>query len=132
MSLINSVIKNAVSSAVKTAASTAKTAAEEKKKSGSSGSGKTASAVASTSSEGVTSRFDRQLMNEADLAAPDLATLEAVCRRVLCDNAKAVQDYRGGKATAIKALIGGVMRETRGTADAKTVEDLLQRMIKER
>ena len=72
------------------------------------------------------------LLNEADLAAPDLATLEAVCRRVLCDNAKAVQDYRGGKATAIKALIGGVMRETRGTADAKTVEDLLQRMIKER
>lgn len=72
-----------------------------------------------------------ELLSEDDLAVPDAAALEVVCRRVIDGNAKAVADYLGGKETAIKALIGGVMRETRGAADAAAAELLLKRMIKE-
>lgn len=39
---------------------------------------------------------------------------------------KAVEDYRAGKKQAIGALLGQVMRLTKGQADAKTVKGLLE------
>ena len=38
----------------------------------------------------------------------------------------AVQDYRDGKDTAIKFLVGQVMRATRGRANPKSANALLQ------
>ena len=138
MSLINSVIKNAVSSAVKTAASTAKTAAEEKKKSGSSGSGKTASAVASTSSEGVTSRIDRQLMNEADLAAIQNYSAAAKSASAAGDRAgvtsahaaaeaiRAKYGYSGGQLGDEYIPLEGAVSVTAPKANTGAIRDLLR------
>ncbi len=44
-------------------------------------------------------------------------------------NPKAVEDYRGGKDSAIKFLVGQVMRETRGQADPNSAADLLKRHL---
>ncbi len=72
-----------------------------------------------------------ELLTERDMAGIDAQQLETICRRVAADHPKAVADYRAGKETAIKALIGGVMRETRGAADAITAEQILTNIIKE-
>jgi len=64
------------------------------------------------------------------LQVTDTAQLEAWVDEVIADpaNEKVVEDIRGGKASAIGRLIGGVMKKSGGTADAKAV----QRMLKEK
>ncbi len=51
--------------------------------------------------------------------------LDAV-RKAIAGNAKAVADYRAGKTAAAQALMGQVMRETRGRAVAAEVMALIQ------
>lgn len=72
-----------------------------------------------------------ELLTEQDMTPMDEVTLTAACRRVIDANPKAVADYRAGKVTAIKALVGGVMRDTRGAADTLATERILTNMIKE-
>ena len=52
--------------------------------------------------------------------------LNEIVRRIVADNAKIVAEYRGGKSGAINALLGQVMKETRGRANAGEVRSLLQ------
>jgi aspartyl-tRNA(Asn)/glutamyl-tRNA(Gln) amidotransferase subunit B len=54
--------------------------------------------------------------------------LEAIVDRAIADNQAAVEKIRDGKAQAIGAIVGAVMRETKGRADGGEV----QRMIRER
>jgi aspartyl-tRNA(Asn)/glutamyl-tRNA(Gln) amidotransferase subunit B len=49
-----------------------------------------------------------------------------VVRSVTEDNQDAVQDLRDGKESALNYLIGQVMQETKGSADASEVEDLIR------
>ncbi|HLF77656.1 MAG TPA: Asp-tRNA(Asn)/Glu-tRNA(Gln) amidotransferase subunit GatB [Dehalococcoidia bacterium] len=51
--------------------------------------------------------------------------LEAV-RKAIAANEKAVADYRAGKTAAAKAIMGMVMKETRGRANAAEVMALIQ------
>ena len=55
--------------------------------------------------------------------------LVAIVRKVIAENDKAVADYRGGKTAAIKRLLGGVMRETRGRANPQAAQELLVREL---
>lgn len=55
--------------------------------------------------------------------------LAAVARAVIAANAKAAADYRAGKKAAIKRLLGGVMRETRGRASPADAQRLLEREL---
>jgi aspartyl-tRNA(Asn)/glutamyl-tRNA(Gln) amidotransferase subunit B len=64
-----------------------------------------------------------QISGEGDL-------VEAV-RRAIAANEKAVTDYRAGKDASIKFLVGQVMRETRGRANAQVVQGLLERELQE-
>jgi aspartyl-tRNA(Asn)/glutamyl-tRNA(Gln) amidotransferase subunit B len=52
--------------------------------------------------------------------------LEEIVRKIIADNAKIVAEYRGGKSGAINALLGQVMKQTRGRANAGEVRSLLQ------
>ncbi|MDQ3856363.1 MAG: Asp-tRNA(Asn)/Glu-tRNA(Gln) amidotransferase subunit GatB [Chloroflexota bacterium] len=61
----------------------------------------------------------------------DSAALEGVVRSVLDSNPKAVQDFRDGKQQVIAFLIGQVMKQTRGTARADTVRELLTKELSE-
>jgi aspartyl-tRNA(Asn)/glutamyl-tRNA(Gln) amidotransferase subunit B len=55
----------------------------------------------------------------------DGVVIEAV-RKAIAENPRAVADYRSGKAAAIKALIGPVMKQTRGRANPQEIQTLLQ------
>ena len=70
-----------------------------------------------------------ELVSEEDMKGVDEGALIAICRDVLAANPAAVADYRGGKEKALKALLGGVMKATRGSADALTAEKLLIELI---
>ena len=55
--------------------------------------------------------------------------LRDIVRAVIRANEPVVADYRGGKTTAIKRLLGGVMKETKGRANPQTAQELLEREL---
>jgi aspartyl-tRNA(Asn)/glutamyl-tRNA(Gln) amidotransferase subunit B len=59
----------------------------------------------------------------------DTGELEAVVQRVVDANPDLADKFRGGKRGVLGALVGQVMRETRGRANPKLVSDLLERAI---
>ncbi|BCM91145.1 aspartyl/glutamyl-tRNA(Asn/Gln) amidotransferase subunit B [Abditibacteriota bacterium] len=59
----------------------------------------------------------------------DTSELEAICRAVIEKLPKIVEDYRGGKEKAFGALVGGVMKETRGKANPALVNELLKKVL---
>jgi Asp-tRNA(Asn)/Glu-tRNA(Gln) amidotransferase B subunit len=59
----------------------------------------------------------------------DATELEAVVDRVVAANPELVGKFRGGKRGVLGAMVGQVMRETRGRANPKLVSDLLERAI---
>ena len=59
----------------------------------------------------------------------DTGELEAVVARVVAANPDLADKFRGGKRGVLGALVGQVMRETRGRANPKLVSDLLERAI---
>ncbi|HXL37156.1 MAG TPA: Asp-tRNA(Asn)/Glu-tRNA(Gln) amidotransferase subunit GatB [Ktedonobacteraceae bacterium] len=55
----------------------------------------------------------------------DQSALERIVEEVLTNNSKAANDYRAGKTNALQALIGQVMKQTRGQAKADSVRKIL-------
>jgi aspartyl-tRNA(Asn)/glutamyl-tRNA(Gln) amidotransferase subunit B len=51
--------------------------------------------------------------------------IERIVDQVLESNQESVNSYKAGKDRALGALVGAVMKETKGKADPKTVNDLL-------
>ena len=70
-----------------------------------------------------------ELLSPEDLAGISPEQLESLCRQAIDENPKAVQDFRSGKEKALKALLGAVMRQCRGCADAAETEELLRKML---
>ena len=64
-----------------------------------------------------------------DLAGFSSEELEAVVRAAIASNEKSVADYKAGKEKALKAIVGAVMRETKGRADAQEAESLILQII---
>jgi aspartyl-tRNA(Asn)/glutamyl-tRNA(Gln) amidotransferase subunit B len=62
------------------------------------------------------------------LGRADEDELGGVVDKAIADNGDAVEKYRAGKKAAIGAIVGAVMRETKGRADGGEV----QRLIRER
>ncbi|MDD3946676.1 MAG: Asp-tRNA(Asn)/Glu-tRNA(Gln) amidotransferase subunit GatB [Clostridia bacterium] len=69
-------------------------------------------------------------LTASDLASVDASEVERLCKEAVDNNPKAVADYLGGKEAALKALLGYVMRATRGKANAVEVENIIKNMIK--
>src|SRR5205085_8348587 len=70
------------------------------------------------------------LVKERGLAVMrDESALEKAVDEAIASNPKAVEDYLKGKESAIMALVGPVMRATKGQADANTVRELLKRKL---
>jgi aspartyl-tRNA(Asn)/glutamyl-tRNA(Gln) amidotransferase subunit B len=59
----------------------------------------------------------------------DEGALAAVVDQVLAQNPKAVEDYKGGKTAAKKALVGQVMKATGGRANPAIVNRLLEEKL---
>lgn len=70
-----------------------------------------------------------ELLNEDDLKAFDENELEVFCKKAIEQNPKIVADYKGGKEKAVMALVGAVMRDTKGRADADKVREKLKTMM---
>ncbi|HTK10328.1 MAG TPA: Asp-tRNA(Asn)/Glu-tRNA(Gln) amidotransferase subunit GatB [Ktedonobacteraceae bacterium] len=61
----------------------------------------------------------------------DQGMLEQIVQDVIAKNAKIASDYRGGKTNALQALVGQVMKQTRGQAKADIVQSLLRKKLDE-
>ena len=59
----------------------------------------------------------------------DESAIGEIVDRVLAENPKALADWKAGKKAAFNALIGPVMRATRGKANPKVVREILQKRL---
>jgi aspartyl-tRNA(Asn)/glutamyl-tRNA(Gln) amidotransferase subunit B len=63
-------------------------------------------------------------------AAPtDSGELEQWCRDAIAANAKAAEEFRAGKDSAINGLKGPVMKAAKGKANPKLVDETLRRLL---
>ncbi|WCJ58966.1 Asp-tRNA(Asn)/Glu-tRNA(Gln) amidotransferase subunit GatB [Fontisphaera persica] len=60
----------------------------------------------------------------------DAAALEALCEQAIAENPRAVADYRAGKAAALNALKGCVMKLSKGKANPAVAGEILERKLK--
>jgi aspartyl-tRNA(Asn)/glutamyl-tRNA(Gln) amidotransferase subunit B len=78
----------------------------------------------------ATGRADWQaIVDEKGLAPPKADDLEAVVRAVVEEKADIVEKYRAGKLGVKGVLVGEVMKRTKGSADAKRVNETLDRLL---
>ena len=59
----------------------------------------------------------------------DSGAIEAIIDEVLAANQKSVEEFRSGKEKAFNALVGQVMKASRGKANPTQVNDLLKRKL---
>jgi aspartyl-tRNA(Asn)/glutamyl-tRNA(Gln) amidotransferase subunit B len=59
----------------------------------------------------------------------DAGALETAVDRILAANPKEVESYRGGKAGLLSFFVGQVMKETKGKANPKMVQEVLRKKL---
>ena len=59
----------------------------------------------------------------------DTGAIESAVDEVIAKNPKAVEEYRGGKKKALGALVGQVMKLTKGKANPQLVNQLLAKKL---
>ena len=59
------------------------------------------------------------------LAINDESAIKAVAEKVISENDKIIADYKGGKETALMALVGKVIKETKGSANPQLTKQIL-------
>jgi aspartyl-tRNA(Asn)/glutamyl-tRNA(Gln) amidotransferase subunit B len=59
----------------------------------------------------------------------DTGALEAIVEEVIAANAKSVEEFRAGKEKAFNALVGQVMKASRGKANPAQVNETLRRRL---
>ncbi|MFC1957576.1 Asp-tRNA(Asn)/Glu-tRNA(Gln) amidotransferase subunit GatB [Chloroflexota bacterium] len=59
----------------------------------------------------------------------DTEVIAAATTQVIIDNAQAAADFRAGKETALKFLVGQVMKATKGRANPQVVNELLKKKL---
>ncbi len=64
-----------------------------------------------------------------EYSKPDRKALEEVVKKVLKANERAVRDYLEGEEKALNFLVGQVMKETKGKADAKEAREIIRRIL---
>jgi aspartyl-tRNA(Asn)/glutamyl-tRNA(Gln) amidotransferase subunit B len=75
----------------------------------------------------VSGKMPETIVKEKGIEPPisDQGALERIIEEVIANNSKAASDYRAGKTNALQALIGQVMKQTRGQAKAEIVRTIL-------
>ena len=77
-----------------------------------------------------TGKKPSELISDSDMAGLSEDIVNDLCRQAIEANPNAVNDYKNGKEKAIKALVGFVMKNSRGKADAVAAEEKIKSMIK--
>ncbi len=73
--------------------------------------------------------FIKKAIEMAKPKETDLSQLQSVIAKVISANQKSVDDYKAGKTNAIMFLVGAVMREMKGQADAAIVKQHLEKKL---
>lgn len=73
--------------------------------------------------------LEEVLKNENLLQQNDEGALRAIVEKVIGNNAAIVEQIRGGKDTAIMALVGQVMKETKGSANPGLIQKILRELL---
>ena len=60
----------------------------------------------------------------------DSHELDKICEQAIIENQSAVDDYKSGKETAIRFLVGQVMKLSKGKADPVQAESSLLKILK--
>ena len=68
-------------------------------------------------------------ISESDMAGLDDAALTEYCQNAINAMPAAVNDYKSGKEKALMAVLGNVMKQSRGRADAGAVTKKLKELI---
>lgn len=71
-----------------------------------------------------------EFVSESDMQAMSPEETERICKEAIDANSTAVKDYLSGKEKALKAILGFVMKQTRGRGDAKLIEQTLVDLIR--
>ena len=81
----------------------------------------------------VSGKMPSTIVEEQGIQPPisDEGALLRIIEEVIASNPKAAGDYRAGKVNALQALIGQVMKQTRGQAKADSVRTLLIKQLEE-
>lgn len=61
----------------------------------------------------------------------DKDSLKQILEKIVADNPKSVEDYRGGKEKALGFLVGQAMKETKGKANPGMINQILKELISE-
>ena len=70
------------------------------------------------------------IIEEKGLKSVDDSNLiEEICKKVLSDNPKSVEDIKNGKLKALSFLVGMVMKESKGQANALIVQEILKKIL---
>ncbi|MCA9375065.1 hypothetical protein KC622_01905, partial [Candidatus Dojkabacteria bacterium] len=78
----------------------------------------------------IAKEFIEKVATDAKQISVDHSVLESVVQKVLEANTKAVEDYRSGKnPNAVMFLVGQVMKEMKGQADAVEVRKVIEASI---
>ncbi len=70
-----------------------------------------------------------EFVSESDMQGISPEEIEKMCKEAIDSNPNAVKDYLNGKEKALKALLGNVMKQTRGRGNAREIEAVLKSII---
>ncbi len=70
-----------------------------------------------------------ELISDNDMGGLDEFATKKLCEEAVAANSNAVADYKKGKEKAIKAIVGYVMKNSRGKADAMVAENIIKELI---
>jgi len=77
-----------------------------------------------------TGKAPQTIINEKKLTQiSDEGMLESVIDKVIAGNPNVIEDYKSGKKNALVFLVGQVMKETKGKANPKMVNELLVKKV---
>jgi aspartyl-tRNA(Asn)/glutamyl-tRNA(Gln) amidotransferase subunit B len=79
-----------------------------------------------------TGKYSDEIIKERGLSQiSDTQELEKIAAEVINSNGQPVADYRAGKDTALKFLVGQVMKATKGRANPQLVNEVLKKKLAE-
>lgn len=71
-----------------------------------------------------------EIVNRHNMAQiSDTSAIEEACKEAIANNPKAVEDYRAGKGKALGAMVGYVMKVTKGKANPGLVNEILAKLL---
>lgn len=77
----------------------------------------------------VTGKSAEKLLSAEDIKGLSEEELKALCKSAVESNQTAAADFQGGKEKALMALVGFVMRESRGKANAETAKECIKKLL---